>query len=256
MPDNDPEPAPPNAALLLLCLCTGLVDSLTYVSSGVWCAFVTGTTIQLGMDIPIALSYLLSAKFQPDAFHRIASSSSSVRFASLIGFLVGGHASSHSLLATNPAISSTMQAALLVLASTVILSRAGTSPLVVGIPHAHITLPIVSASMAIQAVLVQHYHTAYATSVAWTSVWLSIVTPSSARSRLYKIAGLIVLIIGAGIGTVVLGRVDGDEQTESGEDRARRVGWGLLAAAGIKLIAAVMFRVQRHKHIHEGRIHL
>ena len=85
--------SPPNSALLLFCLSTGLVDSLTFAVSGVWCAFVTGTTVQLGMDLPslfTELGIIKSSTSWPTAVTYFTNSSTAERAAALGGFVFGG----------------------------------------------------------------------------------------------------------------------------------------------------------------------
>ncbi|CCM02627.1 uncharacterized protein FIBRA_04730 [Fibroporia radiculosa] len=245
-PDPDFEPSPPNSALLLFCLSTGLVDSLTFAVSGVWCAFVTGTTVQLGMDLPALLAHLpalfahlpTSTTELSIATSQFLSSGSSERLSALGGFLLGGLSAARFPEAISPARSTAFQSALLVMASVLVLTTtpAGAEYL----SYSHLTLALISSSMAIQAVLVQRFATPYATSVAWTSVWLSAVAPGSPTKRWKRFVGLGAVMSGAALGASLL--VFGvDDEEKAREEMVHRVGWGLAVAALVKAIVAGMF---------------
>jgi len=242
-PPPPPAPSPPNSALLLFCLSTGLVDSLTFAVSGVWCAFVTGTTVQLGMDLPSLFAELgaLNGSF-PTAVTYITNSSTAERAAALGGFIFGGFAGSRFPSWVTPARSSVLQSALLAGAGALAL----VDPTAAYMPHPILTLGMISTSMSLQAVLVQSLKTPYATSVAWTSVWLSAVSPSSTTSRWKRAAGLAALMGGAGIGALAVhfGKEDGAGDEHSDESRRttlRRMGWGLVGAAAVKATVGVIF---------------
>ncbi|KZT65031.1 hypothetical protein DAEQUDRAFT_740902 [Daedalea quercina L-15889] len=248
-PAPDPPPAtapsPPNSALLLFCLTTGLVDSLTFAVSGVWCAFVTGTTVQLGMDLPslfTELGALKSSTSLPTAVTYVTNSSTAERAAALGGFVFGGFLGSRLPRWVSPARSSALQSALLAGAGALAL----VDPTATYMPHPLWTLGMISTSMSLQAVLVQSLKTPYATSVAWTSVWLSAVAPSSLTSRWKRFAGLAALMSGAGIGALAVhfGKEEGAGDEHSDESRRvtlHRMGWGLIGAATVKAAVGVIF---------------
>ena len=227
-------PSPPNSALLLFCLSTGLVDSLTFAVSGVWCAFVTGTTVQLGMDLPslfAELGVLKSSTSLPTAVTYFTNSSTAERAAALGGFVIGGFLGSRLPRWVTPARSSALQSALLAGAGALAL----VDPTATYMPHPIWTLGMISASMSLQAVLVQSLKTPYATSVAWTSVWLSAVAPSSLTSRWKRCAGLAALMGGAGIGALAVhfGKEEGAGDEHSDERRIH----GCLSCGHVKGVA-------------------
>ncbi|KAH9839806.1 uncharacterized protein C8Q71DRAFT_905203 [Rhodofomes roseus] len=238
-------PPPPNSALLLFCLSTGLVDSLTFAVSGVWCAFVTGTTVQLGMDLPslfAELGALNAVTSFPTAVSYVTNSSTAERAAALGGFIFGGFVGSRLPRWVTPARSSALQSALLAGAGALALM----DPAATYMPHPLLTLGMISTSMSLQAVLVQSLKTPFATSVAWTSVWLSAVSPSSHTARWKRFAGLAALMGGAGIGAFVVhfGKEEGAGNERSDESRRttlHRMGWGLVGAAAIKTTVGVIF---------------
>ncbi|EPT00667.1 hypothetical protein FOMPIDRAFT_1030309 [Fomitopsis schrenkii] len=245
-PTPVPSPdSPPNSALLLFCLSTGLVDSLTFAVSGVWCAFVTGTTVQLGMDLPslfTELGIIKSSTSWPTAVTYFTNSSTAERAAALGGFVFGGFLGPRLPRWVSPARSSALQSALLAGAGALAL----VDPTAIYMPHPIWTLGMISTSMSLQAVLVQSLKTPYATSVAWTSVWLSAVAPSGPTARWKRMAGLAALMGGAGIGALVVhfGKEEGAGDEHSDESRQvtlRRMGWGLVGAAAIKAAVGVIF---------------
>lgn len=247
-PPSAPAPSPsspPNSALLLFCLSTGLVDSLTFAVSGVWCAFVTGTTVQLGMDLPslfTELGIIKSSTSWPTAVTYFTNSSTAERAAALGGFVFGGFLGPRLSHWVTPARSSALQSALLAGAGALAL----VDPTAIYMPHPIWTLGMVSTSMSLQAVLVQSLKTPYATSVAWTSVWLSAVAPSGPTTRWKRVAGLAALMGGAGIGALIVhfGKEEGAGDEHSDESRQvnlHRMGWGLVGAAAIKAAVGIIF---------------
>ncbi|KZT10117.1 uncharacterized protein LAESUDRAFT_722276 [Laetiporus sulphureus 93-53] len=232
------KPTPNNNALLLFCLSTGLVDSLTFAVSGVWCAFVTGTTVQLGMDLPALLADLCAnAPDLTSAFTIFAATPTSERLAALSGFLFGGFTGSRLPHFITPAISTAVQSALLAAAGAVILSHPGVAHL----PDPHITLSLISTSMSLQAALVQRLKTPYATSVAWTSVWLSAVAPGPTTSHWKRFAGLAALMAGGTFGAAIL-RLWKEDGEEGEKEVLHRMGWGLVAAGAVKGFISLMLR--------------
>ncbi|OSX64302.1 hypothetical protein POSPLADRAFT_1032698 [Postia placenta MAD-698-R-SB12] len=248
---------PPNAALLLFCLSTGLVDSLTFAISGVWCAFITGTTVQLGMDIPFLLNHFPTSSTELSAaLTHFTTTASSERLAALSGFLLGGFVGPRFPRGITPARCSILQSALLASASALVLGLGPTVAGATAMPCPHLTLALISSSMALQAVLVQRFATPYATSVAWTSVWLGAVANGSTSRRAKKFVGIGMVMSGAVLGAAILtlgteesaaagvltpGKEGNPDEAGSKQQLVRRVGWGLSVAAAIKSLAAVVF---------------
>ncbi|KZT10126.1 uncharacterized protein LAESUDRAFT_722290 [Laetiporus sulphureus 93-53] len=240
--------APPTVALLILCLSTGFIDSLTFAATGVWCAFVTGTTVQLGMNAPGLFDALTSSQ-RPTFKHalsRFVASTAFARIVALSGFLCGAAVGSNTPVRNlSLTVSGAVQAVLLACAATLVLqSLSGTPDLHIGLPRPHAVLALVSASMSLQAELVRRAHTPFGTSVAWTSIWLDMVDSRCSRmQRAKKASGLMALVSGAAIGALTLrwGRSPEESDSEAAIQLARRVGWGFVVATLVKVVVVGMF---------------